>query len=331
MSRDISTEESVRDPGGPGARALHWLILTGNRHVVAAALAVLVVATTFVLIRVGLLAIGPSSTAGSLLASGIASGTLTLITVALSINQLILSRVFGSPDDLSDRLEGTRNLRERVRSHADADRTPSDPASFLSMLAETLQAKGDALADAVSTSDWDAPAEVTDYAEGIRNYGESIDDRIESQNALVDVLDVILGTEYAHNLIATEHVANAYGDEFSADAEDHLDAIDDLLEALAVTRQFFKTLSLQQDLAHLSRIIAYTGFGAVVVVFWLTLLYRSNSLTIARETMPVVFSLGLGVIVAPLTVFIAYILRAATIARRTVSVGPFVPPEEREN
>lgn len=329
MSSDVSTEESVHDPDGLGVR--HWLVLTGNRHAVAAGLTVVVVVSTYLLIRTDMLAVGPSSLAGTLLASGIASGTLTLVTVALSINQLILSRVFGSPNELSDRLQGTRELRQTVRAHAGADRTPSDPASFLSMLAQTLQTRADALADAVAASGWDAPAEVVDYAEGIRSYGRSIDDHIEGRTTLVDVLDIIHGTEYAHNLVATEHVTNAYGDAFSEAAREELDAIEELLEALAVTRQFLKTLSLQEDLAHLSRIIAYTGFAAVIATFWLTLVYRSNDLTIARETMPLVFSLGLGVIVTPLSVFIAYILRVATIGRRTLSVGPFVPPEERSD
>lgn len=331
MTTEITTEESVRDPGGVLARAVHWLVLTGNRHLIAAGLTLLTAGATFALVWVDLLAIGPSSLASTLLASGLASGTLTLITVALSINQLILSRVFGSPNELSDRLQGTRQLREEVREHAGDDRTPSDPASFLSMLAQTLQTKAEAFEAAVEDSSWDAPSEVYDYAHGIRNYGESIDDRIETKTALVDVLDIILGTEYAHNLIATEHVGNAFEDGLSEDAHDELGAIDDLLESLAVTRQFFKTLSLQQDLAHLSRIIAYTGFAAVGATVWLTLLYRSNSITIAESLFPFVFSAGIGVIVAPLSIFISYILRAATIARRTVSVGPFVPPEERSD
>lgn len=30
-----------------------------------------------------------------------------------------------------------------------------------------------------------------------------------------------------------------------------------------------------------------------------------------------------------MALFVAYVLRAATVARRTVSVGPFVPPGDR--
>lgn len=328
MSADISTEESVRDPGGISSRTVHWLVLTGDRHLIAAGMILFVVVGTYVLIGADVLAVGRSSLISTLLASGLASGMLTLITVALSINQLILSRVFASPNELSDRLRRTRTLREQVRKHAGEDRAPTDPASFLSMLARTLSKKADDFANAVDDGDWDAPAEVLDYASGIRDYGQNIDDRIKNDSTLVDVLDVVIGTEYANNMAATEHVSNVHGDDFPGTVTAELEAIDNLLESLAITRQFFKTLSLQTDLARLSRIIAYTGFFAIGTTVWLTLLYRTDMVMIPETWLPVVVSLGFGVIVAPLAVFISYILRSATIARQTVSVGPFVPPSE---
>ena len=103
----------------------------------------------------------------------------------------------------------------------------------------------------------------------------------------------------------------------------------DLLETVAVTRQFFKTLSLQQDLARLSRLVAYSGFVALVVSIAMALIYRPDSVTVPAQHLPLVFSLAIGVILAPLAVFLAYVLRSAPIARHTISVGPFVPPEER--
>ena len=61
----------------------------------------------------------------------------------------------------------------------------------------------------------------------------------------------------------------------------------------------------------------------------MALVYRPDSVTLPAQSLPLVFSLGVGVVVAPLAVFVAYVFRAATIARHTVSVGPFAPPEER--
>jgi hypothetical protein len=327
MSETASTASSVRNIEGIGERALHWFVLSGNRIVVAGALVGAVAALFFTLARFGLVAIGPGSAAASAFASGFVSGTVTLVTIALSINQLVLSRMFGSPGELFDQMDGTRDLRRRVREHAGESSVPNDPADFLRLLAETLTERANHLGTALESGD-DTPAEAEAYAEGIAAYGESIADKIESQTAIVNVLAVVLGTEYAQNMTATEHLQNEY-DQLPPSAEAELDAIDDLLEAIAVTRQFFKTLSLQQDFARLSRVVAYSGLVALATTVAMALVYRPDSVTVPEPYLALVFSLSLGVIVAPLAVFIAYLFRAATIARRTVSVGPFVPPEER--
>jgi hypothetical protein len=60
---------------------------------------------TLALVRLDVIFVGDDSTISSLLASGVTSGLLALVTVALTINQLILSRVFGSPNELADRYD----------------------------------------------------------------------------------------------------------------------------------------------------------------------------------------------------------------------------------
>jgi hypothetical protein len=305
------------------------VVLGGNRIAVSALLVGGVVAAFFLLTRAGALAIGPGSAAASAFSSGLIAGTVTLVTISLSINQLILSRVFGSPNELFDQLNGTRDLRRRVREHAGESAVPNDPAEFLDLVAETLTDRANRLRSACDDGSGDRPPEVDDYAAGIAAYGESISAKIESQTAIVNVLEVILGTEYAKNMTATEQLQNEYGGRLPVEAETELDAIGDILGAVAVTRQFFKTLSLQQDFARLSRVVAYSGLVALAASIAMALVYRPDSVTVPAGSLPLVFSLGLGVIVTPLAVFIAYVFRAATIARHTVSVGPFVPPAER--
>lgn len=331
MSDEVTTANSVRSIDGVRERAMHWLVLGGNRIAVSGVLVAAVAAFFFTLTRFGVLTIGPGSAASSAFSSGLISGTVTLVTIALSINQLILSRVFGSPNELFDQLSGTRDLRRRVRDRAGESAVPNDPADFLDLVAGTLTERANHLGSAFENADSDQSREVGDYAYGIAAYGESITAAVESQTAIVNVLEVILGTEYAENMTATEHLRNEYGDRLSEAAEAELDAIDDLLEAIAVTRQFFKTLSLQQDFARLSRVVAYSGLVALVASIAMALIYRPDSVTVPVQHLPLVFSLGLGVIVTPLAVFIAYVFRAATIARHTVSVGPFVPPEDRSD
>lgn len=325
---DHSPADSVRSIDGRGERALHWFFLSGNRTAVAALLVAAVTGTMFVLAWTGLVAVGPESAAARAFSSGLVAGTVTLVTIALSINQLVLSRMFGSPDELSAQMHGTRELRRRVCDHADRAAAPNDPAEFLALTAETLTDRADSLAATFEDAD-DAPPDAAAYADGIASYGESIAGKVEDGTAIVDVLATIIGTEYARNITATEQFRNANADRLSAAATAELDAIDELLEAVAVTRQFFKTLALQQDFARLSRVVAYSGLVALVVSVTTALLYRGGTTTVPEAVLPHLFSVGFGVVVAPLCLFIAYVFRAATIARRTISVGPFVPPAER--
>lgn len=325
---DIEASSSVRDVSGPVETALHWLVLDGNRLVVAATLVAAVFAVFYGLVTVGAVSVGPESSAATVFGSGLTSGTVTLVTIALSINQLVLSRVFGSTNELLDRLDGTRDLRERVADRAALPVTPNDPAEFLSLVARTLRARASDLREEIEGEEW-AGDDVRAYLDDVIAYGENIDDHVESGTNIVDALAVILGTEYAQNMTATRHLKRRYGDRLSDEAADAADAVLDLLEAVAITRQFFKTLAVQQDFARLSRVVAYSGLAAFVAAVSLTLVYMTDGVTLPPAVLPPVVSVGIAVVATPLSAFIAYVLRAATIARHTVSVGPFVPPESR--
>jgi hypothetical protein len=261
--------------------------------------------------------------------SGITAGIVTLVTIALSINQLILSRVFGSPNQLSDRLDGSKELRQRVEAAAGAPSSPTDPAAFLSLLAGTLTERATAARSIVERADSEPPTGVTESLSDIAEYGRSIDDSVEAGTSVTDVLNVIIGPQYGMNMRAVRHLQNAHGESLPADAIEELRSLDDLLESVAVVRQFFKTIALQQDFATLSRLLVYSGLMALLASLGLTLVYRTDSVTVPLETLPVLVPVALGIVVVPLAVFSAYVLRAATVAYRTVSVGPFVPPGER--
>ncbi|MDN4015282.1 hypothetical protein QX233_22800, partial [Chryseobacterium gambrini] len=75
------------------------------------------VATAFFLIfglgRLGIVGVSSRSTMCSLF-SGVITGLFTLTSVVLTINQLILSRVIGSRNELAEQMEGTVEFRRRV-------------------------------------------------------------------------------------------------------------------------------------------------------------------------------------------------------------------------
>jgi hypothetical protein len=236
--------------------------------------------------------------------------------------------VFGSPGKLYDRLGSSRDLRKRVEELAGQPSSPNDPAAFLSLLAVTLSEHAETALSIVE-SETHPPAAVSEALSDIAEYGRNLDDQVEDETPIADVLSIIIGPEYAINIAAVRHLRNEYGESLSADAQTELEAVDELLESVAVIRQFFKTLALQQDFAILSRQLIYSGLLALLVSVSMTLVYRTDAVMIAESTLTVLVPVALGVVAAPIALFAAYLLRAATVAYRTVSVGPFVPPAER--
>jgi hypothetical protein len=326
MVPELRTERSVSSDGSVRERATDWILVGGDRRALAASLVVAIAGLVWTLIAVDVLAVGPTSSVSRLFGGGITSGVITLLTIALSINQLVLSRVFGSADTLDERLDGARELRQTVESIAEVPASPNDPAQFLSLIGATLSDRAERL---VASSGRDPPEELTDALRDVAAFGESIDTQLESNTSVNDVLGAVLGPEYAYNMTAVRHLEKEYGGSIPEDALVTFRDVEKLLESIAVVRQFYKTLVIQQDLARLSRQLVYSGMAALIAAVVVTLVYRTSSVTLPVEVLPVVVSVGIGVIVAPLALFVVYILRAATVALHTVSVGPFVPPRSQ--
>jgi hypothetical protein len=330
MESEVSTSRSIRHPTeGPYRRFVYWVLVGGNRLAVSLGAVVVVVLVFAGLIAESVVGVGPNSTVAALFGGGLMSGIATLITIALSVNQLILSRVFGSPDELSSRLQGSRDLRRTVQDVAGEPTTPNDPAAFMALVGRTLRDRAAALGRAVEESPSDPPADVATAVGDLTAYGENIEEQLEEHASIVNVLDAIVGTEYAENLAAVERLGNVHADSLSSTAKAELEAIEDLLEAIAVTRQFLKTLFLQQDFGDLARHLVFSGFVAIITVISVTLVYQQGATAIDPTLLLPVVSLGIGVVLFPFAVFGAYSLRAAVIARQTVSVGPFIPPEDQ--
>ncbi len=326
MTPRIRTASTVRETETVWERVVEWVLLEGDRKNVAGCLVVIIVGVVGALVFADVLAVGPDSSAATIFGSGLTSGVVTVVTIALSINQLILSRVFGSITQLNGRLDGARGFRQNVENLAGVPSSPNDPADFLSMVATTLRDRASGLLEMSESTDWDPPSEITNTLRDLVEYGDSIDAKLESNARVTDVLGIVLGPEYAINMTAVHHLRNEYAESLPEDALTGLRAIDELLESVAIVRQFYKTIAIQQDFANLSRLLVYSGVIALLSAISLTLIYRTNSVTVPVSILPVLVSLGIGIIVSPLALFVTYILRAATVARHTVSVGPFVPP-----
>lgn len=303
-----------------------WLLLTGSRTGIALGLTVGIVGLSAVLSLTGIVYVKAGSNLATALSSGLLSGLLTLLTVTLSINQLILSRVFGSPSNLFNTVEGSVEFQERVERIADISISPNEPDEFLALIGRTLIDQAELFHTRLSANG-SFPDEFEQFTNRIVDYGDHLTDAGDTDSPF-EVLVLTVGTEYAQNLTETRR-QQAVTDNLSDAADETLDDILTLLKAVATMRQFFKTLVIQQDLARLSRQLIYTGVAAVLTTYYLSHVYTAASSippAIPDAYLPLLTSVAAGIIFAPLMVLISYLLRIATVTLYTVSVGSFVPP-----
>jgi hypothetical protein len=298
-----------------------WWLVTGDRRAVTAL-------GSYALSASGVVYVGPGSFLPSSISSGVVAGLATLVTVTLSVNQLILSRVLASPDTLRDRLEGTMEFRRTAEDLTGDAVSPNDPATFLAHI-------GDALEDRVSRLDEEATRDVDgdfdDFVENLDDYAGRLQDASEGDTT-VSVFSRLLGSAYARQSSAVQRFETELETDSPA-ASPATSALSDayeLLKLVAIVRQFLKTLLIQQDLARLSKRLAYAGVLGLATALTVVQLYtHTPTVTLPPSWMPVVVAGFFAAVSAPFGLLVAYILRLATVTHYTGSVGSFVLPEER--
>lgn len=310
------------------SRFARWVLIDGNRLLITGVVIVLFFILTVSLISVGFLSVGPRSPIQSVLGSGVVAGLFSLISVTLAINQLISSRVFGSLDSLQKKLEGGNDIRDTVSTIADHPSPPISAAGFISFIGETLQEQTHVLRVEHDHQDNEMNEEIDSYADDISEYADQVQ-QVSSDMPAEKVISTFAGPDFAHHLNQTDELRSKQHEQLTSDEGELLDAIADLLGAVAVFRQYFKTIALHQELAQLSRQFIFVGFPAIVVAVLVPLLYKTNPAEVLTSyPLAPILSASLAIVLTPLVLVLVYMLRIATIFRYTVSVAPFTPPVE---
>ncbi|WP_226006351.1 hypothetical protein [Natrinema salinisoli] len=329
MDESTSDGGGERPSGGGTRRATRWILLTGNRFVIAAALS-----SAFGLAYLGLSIanVAPLADTRPLLYafSGLISGNFTLITVVVSINQLVLSRELRTPGELESEIEQTSDYREQVE--AVTNRTaPAEPAGFLRLVVESTRQEAQRLGGlAAGTVPTDALDEIDEVVTSITDEFDRIDDHIERSDAgIFSTLSLMLETNFAREIQRLEEIQRTHGDDIPADVDEAIGNVRDRLREMDIARQYFKAMYLQVELSRLSRYLLYTGVLAVgTAIAALFVLTAGAGPPFARSVRAVIFPIAVAAGVLPLMVLFAYILRTATVTQRTAAVTPFTTPEQ---
>ncbi len=324
------SEEEGRSSAGTGVgQPLRWVLLTGNRFAIAAVLST-ALGAAYLLLAVA--DVAPLSDTQPLfyVFSGLISGNFTLITVVVSINQLVLSRELRTPGQLESEIDRTTDFRETVESVANRT-APAEPAGFLRLVAESTRRDAQRLGGlSVGSVPADARDEIDELTTEITDEFDRIDAHIEeSEDGIFDTLSMMLETNFAREIQRLESIQRTHGDDIPAAVDDAIGDVRDRLREMDIARQYFKSMYLQVELSRLSRYLLYAGVPAVgTAIAALFVLTVATGRPFGEPTGVVLFPTAVAVGVFPLALLFAYILRTATVTERTAAITPFTTPEQ---
>ncbi|WP_455448764.1 hypothetical protein [Natrinema thermotolerans] len=321
----------VGGPEGPLTRFHEWVLIQGNRLVVAALLSAVIFALIVGLYELGVINFVNGSSVTSV-ASGMIAGTFSLVTLVVSVNQLILSQEFGAAGKARDRFEGVVSFREDVAETAAVSATPTAPMSVLELLIESVRRDAAELADIVADHDDEVRETVVRYTNSVRERADRVDETLERSDSDADTFAAVwaaINYDEAWQLYVATHLRNDYNESLSPTAKEQFDDLIGTLKLFRVAREQFKTTYLQRELTRFSQLTVYCGVPSILSAIVVGLLYADFAgPSLSVVALPYVVAVLIVVVLSPLSLLVSYILRITTITRRTASVGPFVPQKD---
>ena len=328
------SDESLSGDGSrrsnkPRHGPIEWILVGGNRLTVAAALLLVVFGLLGGLAVLGITAINSPAPLFYLFSAFI-GGNITLITVVLSINQLVLARQLKTPGSLRTEFRSTEEFRQHAADAVDQSVMPTLPPAFLYKLVDATQQQTRTVSDSASMSD---PANDTDLHDVITVLRDDLDEISalleQSTGGPFHALSAILNTHIGKRIQQVQQIQGRDGTALSEETREALDGLLTQLELIDVSREYFKTLFMQKELSYLSRVLLYVGVPAELTATVMLL-----TLAVAPETAPSWLSAApavpaiVTVTFAPLVVLSSFVLRIAVVTERTVTIAPFTTPEQ---
>ncbi|MBV0925883.1 hypothetical protein KTS45_16905 [Halomicroarcula limicola] len=316
--RDDSILSRVRD----------WVFFNGDRALLAGLIGLATFLSLSVVHVVGLISFDYSA-GMTRLSTGIVAGEFSLLTIALSINQLIISQETGPAGQIQQRLDGMMDFRQRFERATEVDTTPSEPVEMLSVLA-------DSTLDEIARLNT-AKSEITEpeLRDLIEEYCDTTDQNIEnlkrdlSGSGPFNALSGAITDNYGWHAHLARMILAEYGDSLSDEASDSLESITELMKVFSIARAHFKTLYTRRELGKASRLILAVGIPGLLSGVVLNTIYGSNGVTTVPDPLlPLTAILLITIASLPIAFLASYILRTATVARRTANIGPMVLDKE---
>jgi len=335
------TADTMRERAGESRLKL-WLLLRANRLVVAGALTLLVFAVTVAIAAVlspSLAAKAGASDPIETLFSAMITAIVTGATLVVTIGQVVLTQENGPLGDQQERMDGTLAVRDSIADLTGSP-APTDPAAFLDALLVAASGRAEALRESVDRGNADGsdgPArpdggalrdDVDELASGVVGNADAVRDRLDGARfGSFDVVFAALDFEYGREIGRVERVDDEHGEALTANEHDLLGELRESLSLFGPAREHVKTLYFQWALIDLSRLILYTAVPALIVAGVMVAAVDAGTFpgrTFGTANLTLVVAGAFAVTLLPFSLFVSYVLRVLTLAKRTLAIGPVV-------
>ncbi|UPM45138.1 hypothetical protein [Halocatena salina] len=306
-----------------------WILLDGNRFIIAVAVGV----TVFIPIAgIEYVLETPFQNTQPLyyIFSSIITGNITLITVVVSINQLLLSRGFETPGELQSQLQSIIEYRSEVEEAADQI-APVQPLGFLRLLFENTRDKAQLIGDDADEHSKSVANDIDELVTELTDHIDEIQEHLDQPEMnTFNVLSTTLTTNYARQINHARQIRSHYEGRLSETTTDALDQLIDRLQEIDIARQYFKTIYLQEELSSVSRLLLYAGLPAETVAIVFLVVLTSTPAVTGSVLYSLAFPLAVTVGIMPLALLFSYIIRIATVIQRTAATIPFTTSRQEK-
>ncbi|MDQ2050097.1 hypothetical protein RBH26_06325 [Natronolimnohabitans sp. A-GB9] len=311
---------------------IHEILLNANRWLVTAGLVAFVFVGLLIVAElspVSLQALMDEKEPVHTLFQALTTALITGVTLVVTINSLVLSQELGAVEDQRKRLEGALEFRRNIEESIDAPISPPEPASFAQAIVAASADRATDFRQSVSDShDEELIERVDDFVDNLTTHADSIRDELETaQFGTYDVVKAALDYNYSWKIFRARRIKNAHADSFTDEAREAYDELLESLKLFGLAREHFKTLYFQWELINLSRAMMYVAVPALVVTISMLLFFDADTVTgtvLGIDAVVWVVVAASTVAVTPFLLLIAFVLRIATMAKRTLAIGPFI-------
>jgi len=309
-----------------------WILVKADRWLLVSTILVIVYVALIGLSGIGfspLRTVIASANANHWIFAAFIGAIITGTSIVITINQLVLSQELGAVGDQRKRMNEAMTFRQDVEAAIQDGTSPPEPSAFLYVLLDSIEERANGLKRQIEYERDEALEEtINEYADSVSRNAQSVKANLKgAEFGTFEVIWSALDFNYSWKISRARHIRSQHAESLSDETTKKMDDMIEMLAFFGPTREHFKTLYFQWELINLSRALLYIAIPALTVMGTMLMYVDAGTLpgtTLGIDNLVWLISAGFVVGIAPFVVFISFILRITTVAKRTLAIGTFI-------